>query len=489
MESPRLMIVIDEGTSHFEMPLSEKDCDIILAERGFEVLEILAATEVDLVLMDMQHPGKPWEDLFSVVRMEHPGVPVLVLSPLDRAEPAMQYLKGGAYEYLLKPIGIEGLSGAIREALERSALEKSSKYLERDMVQALIDFNTERKRLKTIINTIPNGVMVTNEELEVVLHNPALMRLLGLPLGIKPPVPVSDIIHDPGLIEMIREIYCGGRENERLSMEIALDNRTMRAISAPVLGPDKNVFWKVVGSLTVLEDISDFKNLDQMKTDFVNMVVHELRSPLVGIRQLNSVLLEGLAGPLEGKALELIEKVKNKTDALLCLINDLLDMAKMESGKHVQHFVPVDMDRLIRDATAFFQPRAEREGVSLSCLVEPLRPVLADPKNIDEILSNLISNSINYSPGGSVAIKAKCVDKFVEISVEDTGVGIPPDELPKIFDKFYRVKHPKTRYVQGTGLGLPIVKGIVEAHNGRIDVKSVPGKGTCFMVYLPLTDP
>ena len=129
--------------------------------------------------------------------------------------------------------------------------------------------------------------------------------------------------------------------------------------------------------------------------------------------------------------------------------------------------------------------RAKEKGIVLSFSLKNLKPVQADPKNIEEVFNNLISNAINYSPeGGQVIITAQGFGEYMEIKVEDTGVGIPPEEIPRIFDKFYRVKHPKTRQVTGTGLGLAIVKGIVETHQGTVDIESVVDKGTTFQILL-----
>jgi two-component system, OmpR family, phosphate regulon sensor histidine kinase PhoR len=168
------------------------------------------------------------------------------------------------------------------------------------------------------------------------------------------------------------------------------------------------------------------------------------------------------------------------------LINDLLDVAKLEAGRLVQRQVPTDVGKIIEEMVALMIPRAKEQGITLSFTCERLKPVLADPKNIEEIFNNLFSNALNYSPdGGEVKISAKMLGDFMEIKVADQGIGIPPEEIPKIFEKFYRVKDPKTRRVTGTGLGLSIVKGIVEAHRGSIDVQSVVNLGTSFRVLLP----
>jgi signal transduction histidine kinase len=237
----------------------------------------------------------------------------------------------------------------------------------------------------------------------------------------------------------------------------------------------------------VLEDVTAFKQLDQMKSDFVNMVAHELRSPLVSIRQINSVLMEGLAGPLPEKPRAFVEKAIKKIDGLLELINDLLDMAKLEAGKYVQNKVPTDLGAIVRETVALMEPRAKERGILLTCQCQDLRAVQTDPKNMEEVFNNLITNAINYSPdGGEVTVSARGLGEYIEIQVSDTGIGIAPEEIPKIFDKFYRVKHVKTRGVTGTGLGLSIVKGIIEAHHGTIDVESVVDRGTTFRILLPV---
>jgi signal transduction histidine kinase len=345
--------------------------------------------------------------------------------------------------------------------------------------------------MKTIINCMANGVMVTNRNMEVVLHNPALMRLLGIRHDATDPFPISDIIDDQELIQTIVRIHSGeSAENEFITQESRIGDKTLRAISGPAFGVDRRVFLVVVGTVTVLEDITAFKQLDQMKSSFVNMVAHELRSPLASIRQINNVLMDGLAGEMTGRQRELVERGSRKIDALLALINDLLDVAKIEAGKLVEHRRPTDIAPIIRETAELMEPRAEEQGVSLKVRCEKIGPVQTDSKRMEELIGNLISNAINYSPdGGEVTVTASARGKWIELRVQDTGVGIPPEELPRIFDQFYRIRHPKTRKVVGTGLGLSIVKAIVEAHNGTIDVESVPDRGTTFRVMLPVFEP
>ena len=484
-EKTRVLVVDDEKVVRdgCHRVLSGSGYEIATAENGREALEILSRDAVDIVLLDLKMPVMGGEEVLERTSEDYPGIPIIVITGHGTVDTAVECMKKGAYDFITKPFHIDQFVLTVQRAADKRRLEKMARQFEEENIRNLYDLNLEKSRLKTIINRMANGVMVTNRNLEVVLHNPALMRLMEISEAIESPAPIGDFIHDESLINTLKGLLSGESPgNASVSQEVTLGNNAIRAISAPALGPDN----RVTGTVTVLEDITAFKQLDQMKSDFVNMVAHELRSPLVSIRQLNTVLLEGLAGPLREKQEDFVERGARKIDALLELINDLLDVAKIEAGKYVQRQVPTDICGIIEEVVNLIDPRAREQGISLSYSCEDIRPVLADPKNMDEVFNNLISNAINYSPeGGEVTITAKGFGEYVEIKVKDTGVGIPPEELPKIFDKFYRVKHPKTRTVIGTGLGLAIVKGIIEAHQGTIDVKSGVDEGTTFRILLP----
>ena len=468
--------------------LTGRGYDVITAENGQIALDILSNSQVNIIILERKMPLISGEDTLEIIAKKHPDVPVIIITGHGTIDTAIECMKKGAYDFIVKPFEVDQLLLAIERAEDKKKLEQKAKKTQDELIRTLFDFNTEKKRLKTIINCLANGVMVTNRNLEVILHNPALMRLLEISERIENPFPVTKIITNDSLIETLKKILSEGfPEDELISQEIRAGERVLRAISEPALGPSRNVFWSVAGTVTVFEDITALKQLDQMKTDFVNMVAHELRSPLVAIKQQNNVLLEGLCGPLGEKQHEFVSRGSNKIDSLLELINDLLDVAKIEAGKYVQRRVPTDIGKIIEEAVALMDSRAKEKGIALTFSLKDLKPVQADPKNIEEILNNLISNAINYSPeGGQVTVSAQGLGEYMEIKVEDTGVGISPEELPKIFDKFYRVKHPKTRQVTGTGLGLAIVKGIVDAHQGTIDVESVVDKGTVFQILLPM---
>ena len=467
--------------------LTRKGYDVLTAENGERALDFLSKNPVDVILLDLKMPVMGGEEFLRAKGPLYPDIPVVVITGHGSLDVAVECMRKGAYDFITKPFDLSQLFLSIERALEKRSLERKAKSYQEETVQNLLALSTEKKRLETIISCIANGIMVTNKSLEVVLYNPALLRLLEVRAPAASPAPVHAIVKDQALIETLKQIQGGEPlENGFVAQEIRVGERVLRAISAPTLEPERRVFWTVAGAVTVLEDITLFKQLDQMKSEFVNMVAHELRSPLVSIRQIQSVLAEGLAGPLSEKQEDFVKRGMKKIDALLALINDLLDVARLEAGRLVQKQTVIDLSEMIEDMVLLMQLRAKEQGLVLTHSCENMKPVVADPKNIEEVLNNLLTNAINYSPeGGKVTVTARGVGQFVEIKVSDTGVGIAPEELPKIFGKFYRVKHPKTRQVAGTGLGLSIVKGIVEAYRGSIHVESVPNQGTTFTVLLP----
>ena len=485
-EKTKVLVVDDERVVRdgCHRVLSGKGYEVATAENGKQAMDILAREPVDLILLDLKMPVMSGEEVLGITSTEYKDIPVIIITGHGTVDTAVECMKKGAYDFITKPFQIEEFLLTVTRAAEKRKLEKRAKQFEEENIRNLYDLNLEKSRLKTIINRMANGVMVTNRNLEIVLHNPALMRLMEISEKIENPAPIAKIMNDESLIDTLKQIQSGETsEGESVSQEINIGTNILRAISAPALGPDRSV----VGTVTVLEDVTAFKQLDQMKSDFVNMVAHELRSPLVSIRQINSVLLEGLAGPLEEKQQDFVDRGVKKIDALLELINDLLDVAKIEAGQYVQRQVPTDIGKIIEETVSLMEARAQEQGITLTYSCQGLKPVQADPKNMEEIFNNLVSNAINYSPeGGRVTVTAQSLGEYMEIKVQDTGVGIPSEELPKIFDKFYRVKNPKTRQVIGTGLGLAIVKGVVEAHHGTIDVESIEDKGTTFRILLPV---
>ncbi|MFH1488948.1 MAG: ATP-binding protein [Pseudomonadota bacterium] len=488
--TPKILLVIDAPRTRNAMSqiLEAGGYEVIISHNLRAALKKISQGEIDLALMGTAMSTGEAIRLYEILFEKCRDTPIIIITEQKNKNDALSWVKKGAYDFITIPFQIDQLLLSIKRGLEKRRLNRTERVLADEVVTTFFDLNVEKEKLKTIIHSMPNGLVLTNRNLEVVMLNPAFIRMMGISEEVTLPIPIAKIVRDEALIKTL----------ERFQKEKTLDNvwdshtfsigeTFLRAISVPVPGVDRNVFWSVGGTVTIFEDITTFKQLDQMKSDFIHLVVHELRSPLVSIRQLNTVLLEGLAGSLEEKQKSFIQRGIKKIDGLLVLINDLLDMAKVESAKHVINRVPVQMERIIEEITALMEPRSHEKGITLRYSCRDLSPIRADPKNMEELLNNLITNAINYSlEGGVVNVTAEGKGKEIEIKVEDRGIGIAEEELPKIFDKFYRVKNPKARQVVGSGLGLSIVGGIVQAHDGTIEVKSVVDKGTTFAVRLPM---
>jgi len=473
--------VVREGCSRI---LNPEGFQVLTAENGQEALEALDREAVNVILCDLKMPVMGALEVLEEVGQHYPDIPVIIITGHGTVESAVDCMKKGAYDFITKPFRADHVVLVVKRALEKQALERRARQLQEERARNLYDLATEQSRIRTIVNCMADGVLVTNRDFEVVLFNPALMRLLELEPPSAQPAVLSDLLGDKALFEALQTLLAKpGNETELISQELQRDRIHLRALSALVYGPDR----EVLGTITVLHDITSFKELDEMKSNFVHQVSHELRAPLSAINQQHSVILDGLAGELTGKQRELLKRGQGRIQGLLDMINDLLDVARIESGHGVQQQVVLNLADILGETVALLESKAEERGLSLELELPPELPLVqADARSMEEVFTNLISNGINYTPdGGTVTVSAILHGEYLEFRVSDTGVGIAPEEIPKIFDKFYRVKHPETRQVIGTGLGLSIVKGIIEAHRGSVEVESKPGVGTTFRVLLP----
>lgn len=224
-----------------------------------------------------------------------------------------------------------------------------------------------------------------------------------------------------------------------------------------------------------------------MEENFITMVSHQLRSPLGTIAQYFEVILGGMAGKVEPRQEEMLLKARNRLESLMELINDWLDLARMNRGQIVDKLKPLSLKKMLENVIDFFQPSAQKEGIALEFIpYSGFDRVEGDEEKLAQVFSNLITNAIKYnSPNGMVKVALREKEDCIAIDIEDSGIGIPEEHLPYIFDQFYRVKTSDGKKSKGTGLGLSIAKKIVEVHGGTIQVTSELGKGSTFTVCLP----
>ena len=237
----------------------------------------------------------------------------------------------------------------------------------------------------------------------------------------------------------------------------------------------------------ILETESLRREKKLMEENFITMVSHQLRSPLVAILQYFEVILGGMAGKVSGKQKEMIQKAQRRLENLMNLINDWLDVARLDNGQIINKLKPLSLKKVIKKTLEDMRPLAKKNDISLELRPSPgNKNVLGDEESLKQVFSNLITNAIRYNkPKGKVIITIKETRDFIAAEIQDTGIGIAEEHLPFIFDQFYRVRRGESQKIKGTGLGLSIAKKIVEAHGGSIQVSSEDGKGSIFTVLLP----
>jgi signal transduction histidine kinase len=336
---------------------------------------------------------------------------------------------------------------------------------------------------------LPNGVMVTNTRGQVVLMNQAFRQLLDLDSGLKLGGLIDDYVPDKDLCNLVMEISQGKHVDydDVPDYEFALsDGKYFLAKGKPVLGERK----ECLGAVINVVDISAMKVLDQLKSEFVAKVSHELRSPLSTIHEQLALVIRDMVGEITEHDQHVLARAKEKTQGLISLIGDLLDLSRIEEGLLSKDVKPVQVEEVLENIVDFLKTRADVKGQTLALALskDPLSKLTADPLALESIFGNLITNAINYTQdGGKIIVEVDMAGINVRVKVTDDGFGIEDKYLDKIFERFYRVKDEKTRYITGTGLGLPIVKGLVDSMGGFINVESTLGRGTAFTVLLPTT--
>jgi len=337
---------------------------------------------------------------------------------------------------------------------------------------------SERTKLATVLGSTEEPVLVTTgRDDRVVLANAAACRAFDLGAIIAEGRPLAELIDNEKLINFVANAPETGSGQKS---EIPLgDGRTLYATLTPI--PD-------VGRAVIMQDITHLKELDQMKTEFVSTVSHDLRSPLTSILGYAKILKT--AGPLNERQQMFVERIMRGANQITELISDLLDIGKIEAGLDLE-MAPHDLAVMAGNVIEQFKGQAADKGQKLAYHrpAEPA-PVLGNELRLCQVISNLVGNAIKYTPaGGEINATVQLEDGMVLLSVQDDGIGIPPADLPYIFDKFYRVQNEDTADIQGTGLGLSICKSVVEKHQGHIWAESEHGKGSIFCVSLPRLAP
>ncbi len=469
--------------------LSKEGWTIICAEDGSQGLKEIKdhPDSIDAILVDLRMPAMSGMEILHQVRNIDANLPVIVITGYATVELAVEAMEKGAFSFIPKPFTPEQLQSVVHRALERRALQREAEFLRQEREKSLRDIATEKSKIKTIIRCMGDGVLVCDRDKCIVFSNPAASRILQAAESSLVGSFLSQCALPAELTKIIQEsLQAADKNYTSTSHELSIGKSGetfLRAHTAPV----RNDFGDILGSVTVLQDISHLKQLDKMKSEFLATVTHELRAPLAAIEQQLTVILDGMAGHLNSKQEQLLHRAKERTKGLLNLIKDLLNLSKVEAGIAVQYKEPLSLKEVVQKVIDLIKPEAEAKKLDLQFSASAeLSLISADRNSMEGIFTNLLSNAVKFTPeGGKILVTLNEEGGVIKATVSDTGVGIKKLYLPRIFDKFYREKTAEARQITGSGLGLFIVKSIVDAHLGSISVESEEGKGTTFAVLLP----
>jgi PAS domain S-box-containing protein len=352
-----------------------------------------------------------------------------------------------------------------------------------DKIEALMqEIASQRDEFQAILSSMAEGIVVLDPANRVISLNPAAEKLLGIDAHESVGGDVERYLPlDQGeLTDVLVKQSSGESRLLRKRLGERVLSITVRAVES-----NENQTGKTV---LAIRDITDLDRVDQMKSEFVSMVSHELRTPLTSIKGYVDMVLDGEAGNINEEQTSYLEVAKNNTDRLIDLVNELLDISRIEAGRIELKLRALPIQDIVRSVAVSLRTQMEESNIELK-LDMPQKPVMvfADAGRLTEILTNLLINANHYSTGGaSIAVSMHVIDGQARIDVTDTGIGIAPEDVDKIFNKFYRVDNSITRQVGGTGLGLAVKKSLVELHGGQIWVSSGLGEGSTFSFTIPL---
>jgi two-component system phosphate regulon sensor histidine kinase PhoR len=372
-----------------------------------------------------------------------------------------------ALERKIRPVSQDELGELVQ------AFNQMAKRLRKQMQR----LKRERERFSTVLANMVDGVLILDKGGNVRLLNPAAATMLAVSGKRAKGKSFPKVSRDHRLVEIWQQ---SRREGAQVEGVVTTTQRVIRMVATP--------FWDGSrrGQIIILQDLTQMRRLETIRRDFVSNVSHELRTPLASLRALVETLRDGALDDPPA-AQHFLDRIETEVDALTQMVQELLELSRIESGRFPFHPQAVPVADLILRPVERLQPQGERAGVELFVnLPGGLPLVLADPERIHQVMINLLHNAIKFTAqGGSITITAAAqpAESTVVISVEDTGIGVPAEDLDRIFERFYKTDRART--AGGTGLGLAIAKHIVQAHDGRIWAESIEGKGSHFRFTLP----
>jgi signal transduction histidine kinase len=461
--------------------LQEAGFDVLTAGTANRGLELAEERQPGLILLDLVLPGASGEEVLARLKSDGAtaAVPVVVLTNVRASAARLRCLKLGADEFLNKPVPPEELVVRVRTLL--------------GLRETQANLRSEKRRLETLLDGIQEGIVLIDHEENIVLANPIARNFLGL--SGDEPLDLAAVREAPNMPKgWIASALSEAEGEGRRQFTVLLDRPVRLSINVdcqPSLDREGNL----AGYAIFLRDRTREQRLEDMKSEFISLASHELRTPISALRNAIELLADERPGPLNKTQRELCELALRSIRRLTTLVSDVLDLNRIDANRMNLELESTAIAPLLEAAGQIMRLEAQPRKLTLEVETEPDLPrICADPARMEQILENLLKNAIKFTPpGGKITLRGlrhqdEDGTEWVRIDVADTGIGIKEKFLDRIFDRFFQCESAPSRG-KGSGLGLAIVRELVQAHNGRITVESTEGKGTTFHVDLPPDTP
>jgi signal transduction histidine kinase len=491
LDKKAAILIIDDETKlcqSIQRLLETEGYNVDFVETGQEGIKQGTLTEFDVVLIDLKLPDIDGLQVLKEIKSVHPNSIYFIITGYPSYDSAMESTRLGAFGYIPKPFSTDELIRRIEQGLEHRLLIIEASRLKKEREENLLEMASEKSRLNTIIKSISDGVFVINKSEEFVYYNYAALKILDL-YELKIGDSASKILPDK-ILTLINKIFSAEKillKTFTTQIELKPNNElVIEAACTPIPYPDGSI----TGVVVVLSNITNFKKIELIKSQFISMVAHELKTPIAAVQGYLNILLSADIETSIEQEKEYLERSVTRLNSLIDLVNDLLDISKMELKTKQREIENIKLDEIIFGAVQLLEIEIKKKNIIVETYIHSGIPVIkADLNEITRLIMNLLSNAIKYNnEKGKIFIHGFELHNYAVIKIQDTGIGMSAEEKSKLFNEFYRVKNDKTRLISGTGLGLTIVKRIVDSYHGKIEVDSEPGIGTTFTVSLPISN-
>lgn len=473
----RIILVVDDSPPtclYLRRLLEKKGYTVLTANDGAVGAKLALETLPDLILLDKEMPGMHGFDVSKILRRhsDTSGIPILMISSESETSEKIRGLEMGADDFISKSISGEELYSKIGAFLRIKDLQ--------DKLQ------TESDKLNQVFKYLHEPVAICGSDDKVLLASQVFLNLFRMPREVAQFKSMTEILSTLGvetsIVDKLRE---GTREEIRLSIDLDGCVTQLKGRTAPIQLPDDDKAMAYV-----FRDVTQEVAAEKMKSDFHSMIAHDLRSPMSVIQGYVSLMASGKTGPITETQNEFLDSVVKKIGEMTALLNDFLDMSKMDAGFVNLKNANFGLVELVQEVIGDLEPMASSRGIDVQMLCpDPEITVQADSLRLTQILRNLISNAIKYNvEKGWIKVQITAADPWVKVSITDGGIGMSPGELEVLFEPYTR-GHTQ-RKIKGVGLGIVIVKKLVEAHGGQVTVSSKIGEGSSFTFTIPMaSDP